>query len=143
MGTKRYTPSNLKFASLSLSGLEEYLSKVQAAGNNVEAATEKAIEESVKPIRDDIRAWAEKHKRTGAVLAGVDESPVQRDGNYIFANAGISTETEEQAWRAVFVEYGTPRAPADPGIRTAFDRNTTNVKKIQKEVLQREGVPID
>ena len=64
-------------------------------------------------------------------------------GITFFANAGISTETEENAWRAVFVEYGTPQAAADPGIRTAFERNTPQVKKIQKEVLQREGMPID
>jgi len=137
------TPSNLKSVRFDLKGLDEYLKKVEASGRNVEEAVKKAITESGKPIYEDIKAWAEKHKLTGATLEGVKMSPVKQDGNYIYIEIGIDTTESKNAWHAVFVEYGTPTQPADPGIRTAFSGNKNKVKKIQKEVLTKEGMPIE
>ena len=141
MGSKLLTSSNLKFARFELKGLDEYLKKIEDAGGNIDRAVEKAVDESIKPIYKDVRQWAEKHKLTGATLKGVARTDVQKEGNTFFAEVGIDTTHSKTAWHAVFVEYGTPKMPADPGIRTAF--NNSRIKRIQKQVLLKEGIPVE
>ena len=141
MGSKLLTSSNLKTIKFELKGLDEYLKKIQEMGGNIDEAVEKAVDESTKPIYEDIQNWAKKHKLTGATLKGVAKTDVQKEGNSYFVEVGIDTTHSKTAWHAVFVEYGTPKMAADPGIRPAF--NKSRVKRIQKQVLSREGIPVE
>lgn len=125
------------------SGLEEYMKAIRDAGGNVEEIVSEAIYESAKPVHADIEKWAEKHKRTGAALKGVDLSRPKSEGGLIYVDVGINSEKSPNAWHIAYVEYGTPRAKADPGIRDAFNRNKARVKKIQRDILKRGGLPID
>jgi HK97 gp10 family phage protein len=129
-------------------GLEEYLERLKTVGANIDEVVSQAIQESAKPIEADIKKWAEKHKRTGAVLAGVWTTPISKEGGLIYTEVGISGSSmdengESEAWHAVFLEYGTPKMKADPGIGPAFRKNKAKVVKIQKEVLEKGGVPVD
>ena len=141
MVSKLITSSNLKTIKFELKGLDEYLKKIQEAGENIDEAVSLAVEESTKPIYEDIQKWAKKHKLTGATLEGVAKTDVQKDGNKLFVEVGIDTTHSKTAWHAVFVEYGTPKMAADPGIRPAY--NKSRIKKIQKEVLSKEGIPVE
>ncbi len=137
------TPSNLKSVKFELSGLDEYLAKIQAAGNNIDEACEAAIVASAQPIYDDIKTGAERHVRTGTTLAGVDLSNPIREGNKVFVEVGINENKSKGARHIVFTEYGSPTNPPDPFIRTAFTSNKAKVKKLQREILKARGVPID
>lgn len=141
MGGKLLTPTNLKSVKFQLTGLEQYLEKIQKAGKNIDVAVSEAVEESAIPIFDDIKRWAEKHEMTGAVLEGVNVSEVQREGNNYFVEVGIDSNKSKFSWHAVFVEYGSPTTPADPGIRPAFANNKKVVKQIQRKVLKKKGIP--
>ena len=74
-------------------------------------------------------------------MEGVAVSDVQHDGNYFFVEIGVDENTSKGSWHAVFVEYGTPTQEADPGIRMAFESNKGKVRKIEKDILQKEGIP--
>lgn len=137
------TPSNLKTVRFELKGLDEYLAKIQAAGGNIEETVRDALAESAKPIYEDIEKWAEAHKLTGTTLKGVSMSDVQQDGDKFFVEVGIDSGKEENAWHAVFVEYGTPTNAADPGIRRAFEENKARVKGIQRDIFKKGGVPVE
>lgn len=137
------TPSNLKSFKFTLSGLDEYLKKIEAAGNNVEEAVVEAIDQSSEPIFADMQLWAEEHAFTWATWKGIAETKVQREGNCYYKDLGIDNDQSPGAWHAVYVEYGTPTNAADPGIRRAFEDNKKKVKKIQREVLKKAGVPVD
>lgn len=137
------TPSNLKTVKLKVDGIEEYLEKIKKAGGDIVETVKEAIGESAKPIHEDIRIWAEKHKMTGATLKGVSLDEVKVEGNDIYVDVGIDTTLSPLSWHAVFVEFGTPKQAADPGIRPAFDNNKSKVKKIQKTILAKGGVPVD
>lgn len=140
-----------------LTGVEEYLKKVQEAGNNIDDAVKEAIKESAKPILDEMKSGASRHgigehttpkgytyKRTGEVLDSLEITDIKTDGNFIYAEVGVNEEkAKEGAWVAVFQEFGSPTFPADPFIRPAFDNNKSRVKSIQKGVLKRWGVPIE
>lgn len=135
--------TNSRTITLNVSGVEDYLARVQAAGRSVDDAVKTALTESAAPIQSDIRKWAEKHELTGKTLAGVDVAEPKQFGNNIVVQVGIDDTKSPGAWHSTFVEYGTPTQPADPGIRTAFEKNKNKVKKIQREVLKREGLPVD
>jgi HK97 gp10 family phage protein len=145
MGSKLLTPSNLRFGSFKLSGIDEYLKKIEAMGRNVDEAVNEAIKESARPIQNEITYWAAMHSNpeftTGAVLKGSVASPVQRDGNFIYVDVGIDTSKSINSWHAVFIEYGSPTQSPDPGIRRAFESYKNDVKKIQRKVLKKWGVP--
>jgi len=138
------TASNLKMISFKLNGLDAYLKKVAAAGNNIDEACKLAVAESAKPIFEDIKIWVEKHKgNTEAEVKSVRMTPAKQDGNYIGVEVGIDSNIVYTSWHAVFDEFGTPTQPADPGIRNAFYHNKGRVRKIQKQIFEEKGVPID
>jgi HK97 gp10 family phage protein len=130
-----------KFASMELSGFEEYLARIRVAGENINDAVAKAVEASAEPIADDVEQWALEHKFSGDVLRGVINPAANIEGNDITCEVGVSGEGE--SWHAVFAEYGSPRNKADPGIRTAFENNKKKVRQIQRQVLKQEGAPVD
>ena len=130
--------------SIKLEGVEEYLEKLSRAGANIEKVAAMAVEESAKPIHEDIKKWAKKHERTGAAYEGVIVPKAKNTGGKISAQLGIeSTEANKDAWHIVFVEYGTPRVAPDPGIRRAFSKNKAKVKRIQKKILEMGGIHLD
>jgi HK97 gp10 family phage protein len=130
-----------QFITMDVKGIEEYLKKVEQAGKNIDVVVKDAIEQSTAPIHADIQTWVNKHRLTGATAAGLIKPEAKQSGNEISAQVGISGEGE--SWHSVFVEYGTPRQSADPGIRTAFETKAAEVKKIQRKVLKEAGVPVD
>lgn len=126
-----------------LTGVEEYLKKVQSAGNNIENAVKEAIKESAKPVLDDMKNGAERHRRSGEVVEAIEQSEVKQEGNFIYTEIGVNEDkAKEGAWVAVFQEYGSPTFPKDPFIRPAFDNNKSKVKSIQRKVLKKWGVPV-
>lgn len=130
-------------ASFQAGGLEEYLQRIQAVGKNLDAAVKAAVFESSEIIYDSMLAGAWPHIRTGAVSDAITVDQPMQNGNYIFSGIGIDTDEHPEAIHAVFQEYGAPNFPADPFIRPAFDNNKGKVKKKQREVLIREGMPIE
>lgn len=129
-----------------LTGLEEYLSNVNKAGNDVVEAAKEAIEESVKPIVQEMKAGAQPHsvKYTGDVYDAIEATPVKVDGNKIYSDVGINEEkAKEGAWVAVFQEFGAPHFPKDPFIRPAFDNNRNKIRSAQRKILKKWGVPVD
>lgn len=143
MGSKLLTPSNLRTIRFEVSGLDEYLKKIQKAGADIDKIAAQCVEESAHPIYDDILDWANRHEFTGETIKGVSISKVQREGNNFYVEVGIDTTKAKYAWHAVFVEYGTPTNKADPGIRDAFESNYRNVITIQKRILEEAGVPVE
>lgn len=143
MSDKLLTPGNLRFVKFSMSGLEEYAKKLNMCEENIDAAVAEAVEKTTKGVEADIQTWANKHgdRYTGATKRAVKSTPVKQDGNYIFAEAGIDTTEEENAWHAVFVEYGAPHTAADPGIRLAFNEAKKKFRGILKKAFKKWGLP--
>lgn len=127
-----------------LTGLEEYLSNVNKAGNDVVEAAKEAIEESVKPIVQEMKAGAQPHILTGKVYNAIEATPTKIDGNKIYSDVGINEEkAKDGAWKAVFQEFGAPNFPKSPFIRPAFDNNRNKIRSVQRKILKKRGVPVD
>ncbi|WP_373232105.1 HK97-gp10 family putative phage morphogenesis protein [Cohnella sp.] len=131
--------------SLGLSGLDEYLKRIEQAGKNAEDAVIMAIEESCEIVRADMVAGAERHRNRGEVVEAIAVSPVTKDGYVYSAAVGIDLNEHPEAFHGIYQEYGDAHSPGfpDPFVRPAFDNNKNKVKKKQREILKREGMPID
>lgn len=140
MATKLLTPSNLKAVKLTVSGLDEYATKIAKAGRSIDDAAAEAVNEIKEGVYYDILPWAEKHYFTGATFKSLNASDIKRNGNYIYAEVGIDSDIEYLSWHAVFAEYGTPNQAADPGIRMAFAKWERKSGSIFKRVFAKWGV---
>lgn len=131
--------------SVSISGLDKYLEKIQAAGNNIDDACKEAVNEAIKIPVKDMKMGAERHRKSGAVVDAIEVIPAKQEGNYIYATAGIDIEKHPEAAHAVFQEYGDGHSPEfpDPFVRPAIDNGRAEVKKVIRTVLKSKGVPVD
>jgi hypothetical protein len=125
-----------------VAGVEDFLKKIQDIGGSVEDAVKQAIDESVKPIVEDMIAGAERHRDQGDVVNAIEAHPAIQDGNYIYSRVGIDLNKHPEAAHAVFQEYGDGHSDVfpDPFVSPAFDNNKSKVKSVQKNVLYRLGI---
>lgn len=136
---------------LNLTGLDEYLAKVEAAGNSIDEACEDAVNEAIKVPYEAMKEGAARHKKgsgkygTDAVYDAIEVTPAKKQGNLIYATAGIDTEKHPEAKHAVFQEYGDGHSPEfpDPFIRPAIDEHRAEIKSVERRVLKKHGVPVD
>lgn len=124
-------------------GVEEYLRKIEALGKNIDDVVKEAINESVKPILHEMKQIQSMHYDSGDVYNAIEAQPAIQEGGYISSKVGIDLVEHPEAIHAVFQEYGDSHSPGfpDPFIRPAFDLNEREVKKIQRKILKKAGVP--
>lgn len=139
-GSKSYGKSALS-ASFSVSGIEDFIKKIEAAGKNVDSACKKAVDAAIPIVEKSMREGAERHRDTGDVVRAIETVKAKQQGNYIYAAAGIDLDKHPEAFEAVFQEYGDGHSPEfpDPFIRTAVDNNRKEINRIIKSVLKKEG----
>lgn len=139
-GSKSYGKTALS-ASFSVSGIEEFIKKIEAAGKNVDVACKKAVDAAIPIVEKSMREGAEQHRDTGDVVKAIETVKSRQQGNYIYAAAGIDLDKHPEAFEAVFQEYGDGHSPEfpDPFIRTAVDNNRKEINRIIKSVLKKEG----
>ena len=139
-GSKSYGKTALS-ASFSVSGIEEFIKKIEAAGKNLDVACKKAVDAAIPIVEKSMREGAERHRDTGDVVKAIETVKAKQEGNYIYAAAGIDLDKHPEAFEAVFQEYGDGHSPEfpDPFIRTAVDNNRKEINRIIKSVLKKEG----
>lgn len=139
-GSKSYGKTALS-ASFSVSGIEEFIKKIEAAGKNIDAACKKAVDAAIPVVEKSMIEGAERHRDTGDVVKAIETVKSRQQGNYIYASVGIDLDKHPEAFEAVFQEYGDGHSPEfpDPFIRTAVDNNRKEINRIIKSVLKKEG----
>lgn len=130
---------------LNLTGFDEYLKKIEAAGNNIDDACVEAVNEAIKIPYEAMKQGAERHRKTGDVVNAIEVTPAKKEGNYIYATAGIDMKKHPEAAEAVFQEYGDGHSPEfpDPFVRPAIDDHKKEIVAVEKQVLKKHGIPTD
>ncbi len=132
-------------AQLSVSGVDEFLKRIESAGKNVDAACKKAVDATLPIIEKTMREGAERHRLTGDVVNSLETVKAHQQGNYIYGQVGINLDKHPEAFEGVFQEYGDGHSPEfpDPFIRPAVDNNKKQINATIKKVLKSEGMPIE
>lgn len=132
-------------ASFSVEGLDQFFAKIEAAGKNIDTACKKAVDSVVPTVEKSMREGAERHRLTGEVVDALEVQAAQQQGNYIYGRVGIDLDKHPEAFEGVFQEYGDGHSPEfpDPFIRPAVDDNRKQINKTIKQVLRKEGMPVE
>lgn len=132
-------------ASFTMPNIDGLLEKVQKAGNDIDAVCEDAVKAALPIVEKDMKAGAAKHEKTGAVVNAIDAKPIERSAWGVWGTVGIDTEKHPEAKHAVYQEYGDGHSPGfpDPFIRPAVDDNKAKIKKIERDILKKGGIPIE
>lgn len=132
-------------AKFSVSGVEEFFKKIEAAGKNIDTACKKAVNEALPLVKNTMTEGAERHRLTGDVVNAIEIVEVKQQGNFIYGQVGIDLDKHPEAFEGVFQEYGdghTPEFP-DPFIRPAVDNNRKAINSTVKKILKKEGISVE
>ena len=144
-GGKASYGKNALSASFSVSGVDEFFERIEAAGRNIDDACKKAIDATLPIVEKSMREGAERHRLTGEVVEALETQVAQQQGNYIYGRVGIDLDKHPEAFEGVFQEYGDGHSPEfpDPFVRPAVDDNRRTINKTIKQVLKKEGMPVE
>lgn len=132
-------------ATITMPNLDKYLEKIQTAGNNIDEACKDAVDAALPIVEESMKAGAERHRKTGAVVDAIETTPAQMQGNLAIGSVGIDMDKHPEAIHGVYQEYGDGHSPEfpDPFVRPAIDDNRKEVLRAERAVLKAKGVPID
>jgi len=124
-------------------GLDEYLETLVRAGQDVDEVVEEVLEEAspevggmlYKNLRNDSEQW------TPDLALTIEVDDVQKEGNYIFLEASVGGDDEDNQAAAKAKEYGTARQAAEPFFRpTLIYFRRKGLKNWMARVLERYGL---
>lgn len=132
-------------ASFSMPGIEKYLEKIEAAGNNITEACVEAVNSAAPIVERAMKEGAERHRKNGDVVNAIETTPAKVEGNNIYATVGIDADKHPEAKHAVYQEYGDGHSPGfpDPFVRPAVDDHKNEIRAAERKALKAKGVPID
>lgn len=142
-GYSKYGSNPLQ-AKMELSGFDEFFAKIESLGKDIDKACLKAVNAATPIVENDMKQGAERHRRTGAVVNAIETISAKAQGDYIYAAVGVDLDKHPEAYEGVFQEYGDGHSPQfpDPFIRPAVENNKKEIKKIIRNVLKKEGLPL-
>lgn len=131
--------------SITMPNLDKYLEKIEASGNSIDEACKDAVNAALPIVEKSMKAGAERHKDSGAVVDAIETTRAKSEGNYIYGTAGIDMKKHPEAKHGVYQEYGDGHSPGfpDPFVRPAVDDNRKEIRAAERTVLKKKGVPID
>lgn len=138
-------------ATIVMPNFEKYLEKVQAAGNNIDTVCENAVNAALPIVEKHMKDGAARHRKgvgkygTDAVYNAIEITPAKKQGNFIYGEVGIDMQKHPEAKNGVYQEYGDGHSPEfpDPYVRPAFDEHKPEIRKAERDVLKKGGVPIE
>ncbi len=122
---------------LSLDGLTEYLEELVRAGEDIDAAAQRALDAGSKPILEEMQVLVPKDTHQLEEHLGVD-GPHQY-GNFSYVDIGVITGDTEIAIYGNVQEYGSARIEAHSYIRSSMKRRKATAMNAMKESLKADG----
>lgn len=131
-------------AGLTVTGLDKYLAKVEAAGNSIDDVCVEAVNAALPIVEKSMKAGAERHRKTGDVVNAIETQPAKAQRNFIYGSVGIDWQKHPEAKEGVYEEYGDGHSPGfpDPFVRPAVDENRKEITAAERAVLRSKGVPV-
>lgn len=113
-------------------GSSELINRLEKAGKNVIDEIIKAVDESLKPVEDDLKSFMAGHRGTGATIKSYFKE-ITTEGNVIKLRMGF--DSKKGGLGAIFLNLGTPYIAPSFFIDKAVEENVDKIKRIQQEIL--------
>ena len=116
-------------------GVEEVMEKLRQKGVDLDAAAADAVLAAGNSLLTDMQALVPVD--TGNLRDKLRVAGPNRDGNYVFATIGLSSQVDAETARYGTVqEYGSAHTPAQPYIRPALDNGKTRARRAMIAALK-------
>jgi len=123
---------------LELSGLAAYLEDLAAAGQDVDAAAQRALQKGADVILPEMKTLVPKD--THNLESHLDIDGPHQEGNFSYVDIGIIDADKETAIYGNVQEYGSSSVEAQPYIRPALKSKKSAAMRAMKESLKVEGL---
>lgn len=125
---------------LKLTGFDELIKKIEQAGGSIDSTVNTCMEKSAQIAQDQIKDQMIKKKVSKRLVNSMPKYEISRNGNAITARVGFKKGKYDprnlsDGYKAVFINYGTPRIKPREFIKAAKSKAKRQIKQVQQETL--------
>lgn len=150
--------SRKSYISLNLEGFDELLKQIEAAGGSINGAVDSCMRQSAQIQQDELKAQMRKavektkktykngktkyHSTLPKLINRMPPPEIKWQGNACVVRVGYKKGEYDpknltDGYKAVFINYGTPRISPREFIKAAQNKAKPQIKKAQEECLQK------
>ena len=126
---------------LDFKGFDDYLEKLIKAEKNVDEVVEQCIQTSAGIIQSEYVAAMSNAKVDSGLIGRMDPYTIEHNGNTFSAHIGYkkgpyNPKDPSDGYKAIFLNYGTPRIHPRDFIKKMKKSSLPKVKKEEKKILE-------
>lgn len=123
-----------------LSGFDDLIKKIEKAGGSVDRAVKTCANKSAEIAEHEIKDQMSKKKVSKNLINSMPKYEVSQDGNVTSARVGYkkgkyNPKDLSDGYKAVFINYGTPRIKPRNFIKSAKRKARKQIKDMQEKTL--------
>lgn len=127
---------------LNIEGFDELLKKIEDAGGSIKETVDKCMRTSAQIQQDELKAKMKKKEVSSGLIERMPAPEIKWSGNACIARVGYKKGSYDphnlsDGYKAVFINYGTPRIAPRKFIVAAHKAAKRKIKKEQEETLQK------
>lgn len=131
---KKYRGSSVKRGNfVEMYGVSDLLKQIEAAGGNVDAAVQKAVDKSLEVVGSKMQDFMLGHKDSGETYASFEQTETRVNDGRVEAMVGYNVKNG--GLPAIFLDVGTPKRKPYFFRYYAVENSRQQIEEIQKETL--------
>ena len=130
------------YIQLNFYGFDELLKKIEGAGGTINKAVDECMKQSARTQETYLKAQMRKAKVDIDLINHMPPPEIEWNGNSCTARVGYkkgdyNPKKLSDGYKAVFINYGTPRISPREFIKAAKKKAKPQIKKEQEETLNK------
>ena len=128
-------------AFITLDGFDDLIRRIEKAGGTIDEAVGRCCEESAEAQQAELKSAMARKGVSSKLIGRMPTLEIERDGNRVTVRVGFKKgkydpKNLSDGYKAVFINYGTPRIKPRGFVETAKKKARPKIKKKQEEALQ-------
>lgn len=134
--------SRKSYIELQLNGFDDFLKKIEEAGGSINGAVDSCMKQSAQIQQKEFKAQMRKAKVKETLINRMPPPEIKWSGNACIARVGYKKGDYDpnnlsDGYKAVFINYGTPRISPREFIKKAQNQAKKQIKQAQEEALNK------
>lgn len=130
-----------KGGAMAINGFDELISRIQKAGGTIDQAADACARKAAEVQQAHLKAQMQRVKADPGLVASMPEPEIERNGNAWFVHVGYKKGDYDpknltEGYKAVFLNYGTPRVKPRRFVAAAKKKARSAIKKAEEETLE-------
>lgn len=127
-------------SALSLYGFDELIKKIEKAGGTIDSSVDACARNAANIQQEELKNQMHKKRVSSSLVNRMPLPEIKREGNEVTVRVGYRKGSYDpknlsDGYKAVFINYGTPRISKREFVKAAKRKATPKIKKVQEETL--------